>query len=97
MTSLASDMAGTHFGETKDAASMARQPASASFRIKRILSLVLTMVDSFCRPSRGPTSTILTDVVVVDVEAVRICNNLLRRRHPDARDNMKCIVLFFVW
>src|SRR5437899_5390052 len=51
---------GTHLGDTKDAASMLGKPA----RDRRSTSSTLTAPDtdsfSFCRPSRGPTSTILT-------------------------------------
>ena len=60
MTSVLVAICGTHFGETNDAASMLVKPA----RDRRSTSSILTAADtasfSFCSPSRGPTSTILT-------------------------------------
>src|SRR5690606_5915036 len=60
MTSAASDICGTHFGETNEVVSTFWKPASES----RLMSSTLTSVEmncfSFCRPSRGDTSTIFT-------------------------------------
>ena len=47
---------GIHFGLTKLVISMARRPVSESASMKRTLSSVAIMRDSFCNPSRGPTS-----------------------------------------
>jgi hypothetical protein len=55
-TSAASASWGIHRGDTKLVASMRDSPASASaWRSARFPS-VGTLVASFCRPSRGPTS-----------------------------------------
>src|SRR5260221_11197567 len=59
-TCALSDICGTHFGETKAVASTAGRPASASFSMSSILIAVGTFVASFCRPSRGATSTMRT-------------------------------------
>jgi hypothetical protein len=60
MTSALVAICGTHFGDTKDAASTLAKPA----RDRRSTSSIFTAADtasfSFCSPSRGPTSTILT-------------------------------------
>src|SRR5580692_5539385 len=60
ITSVEVAICGTHFGDTNEAASMLTKPA----RDRRLTSSILTsagMVSfSFCKPSRGPTSTILT-------------------------------------
>jgi hypothetical protein len=53
-----SAICGTHFGETKLPASISLKPASASASISAILVSVATIPASFCKPSRGPTSTI---------------------------------------
>ena len=55
-SSSASASWGIAFGLTKLVASMRRQPASINRSIRVILSASETGVDSFCRPSRGPTS-----------------------------------------
>jgi hypothetical protein len=49
---------GTRFGLTKLATSMRRMPASTARRMNSTLVAVETAAASFCRPSRGPTSTI---------------------------------------
>ena len=51
---------GTHFGETKLADSMTSRPQSCRRSINSTLTVVFTDCFSFCRPSRGPTSTIVT-------------------------------------
>src|SRR5690606_1319239 len=50
----------THFGETKLVASSFLTPAAIKSLISVCLTEVGTVMDSFCRPSRGLTSTILT-------------------------------------
>eukprot|EP01139_Manchomonas_bermudensis_P019674 Amastigsp_a677102_82.p3 type:complete len:137 gc:universal Amastigsp_a677102_82:799-1209(+) len=54
---------GTHLGDTNAPASMARMPAYASISMSLIfISTVISVaVLRFCRPSRGDTSTILTN------------------------------------
>ena len=59
-TSPPSASCGIHFGFTKLVISMARSPVSDSASMSFTLSSVGTMRDSFCRPSRGPTSYIVT-------------------------------------
>ena len=59
-TSPPSASCGIHFGFTKLVISMARSPVSESASMSCTLSSVGTMRDSFCRPSRGPTSYIVT-------------------------------------
>lgn len=51
---------GTHFGDTNDVASIADSPVCESKLISFTLFSVEISVFSFCSPSRGPTSTILT-------------------------------------
>ena len=60
MTWALSAICGTHFGETKLVDSMALKPVAESRLISSILTSVGTIIDSFCSPSRGPTSTIFT-------------------------------------
>src|SRR4051794_3413570 len=64
---------GIHFGFTKLVISMARSPVCESASTRRILSSVGTMRDSFCRPSRGPTSYSIT--------SGGNCSNTLRSYH----------------
>src|SRR5678816_3148609 len=59
-TSAASAICGTHFGLTKADTSIARWPAPLSASTKAILSAVPIAAASFCSPSRGPTSTMVT-------------------------------------
>ena len=59
-TSAWSAICGTHFGETNAVASTAGSPASASRSISSTLTAVGTLFGSFCRPSRGPISTMRT-------------------------------------
>src|SRR5215204_543627 len=59
-TSVWSAIWGIHFGETNAVASTAGRPASARRSISSTLTAVGTSARSFCSPSRGPTSTILT-------------------------------------
>src|SRR5262249_40513207 len=61
-TSAVSAICGTHFGETKLPDSTVLRPASASASINATLVASGTIVASFCSPSRGPTSTMRTDL-----------------------------------
>jgi hypothetical protein len=54
----ASAICGTRRGLTKLATSIRRIPASTARRMNSIFTSVGTDAASFCRPSRGPTSTI---------------------------------------
>src|SRR5262245_26682963 len=54
----ASAICGTRRGLTKLATSMRRTPASRARRMNSTFTAVGTLAASFCRPSRGPTSTI---------------------------------------
>src|SRR5471032_3477284 len=60
MTSALVAICGTHFGDTNDAASMLAKPALVRRSTSSIFTSAGTLSFSFCRPSRGPTSTILT-------------------------------------
>jgi hypothetical protein len=55
-----SAICGTHFGETKAPTSMVCKPASPRRSISSILTAVEMVCFSFCKPSRGPTSTMRT-------------------------------------
>ena len=55
-----SAICGTHLGETNAPASTAGRPASASRSISADLGRERHRRGSFCRPSRGPTSTMVT-------------------------------------
>src|SRR5215207_4341986 len=59
-TSVWSAICGTHFGETNAVASTAGRPASARRSMSSSLTAVGTSPGSFCKPSRGPTSTMRT-------------------------------------
>src|SRR3954469_22172956 len=60
ITSAASAICGTHLGETKLVTSISVNPASCNRCTRPILTSAGTWPFSFCRPSRGPTSTSLT-------------------------------------
>src|SRR3954462_9654320 len=60
MTPAASAICGTHFGETKLVTSISVRPASCRRCTSSILTAAGTGAFSFCKPSRGPTSTSLT-------------------------------------
>ena len=60
MTSALSAICGTHLGETKLVTSISLSPASCRRCTRPILTSAGTGSFSFCRPSRGPTSTSLT-------------------------------------
>src|SRR3990167_1593637 len=57
MTSALSAICGTHFGLTKLVTSISFRPASCKRCTSSILTAAGTGCFSFCRPSRGPTST----------------------------------------
>src|ERR1700674_1115754 len=59
-TSAASAIWGTHFGLTNAVTSMTGSFAAPRRLTNSILSAVETETCSFCRPSRGPTSTTVT-------------------------------------
>ncbi len=59
-TSAASAICGTHFGLTNADTSITGRRAAVNRSTNAILSVVLTAADSFCSPSRGPTSTTVT-------------------------------------
>ena len=58
-TSAASAIWGTHLGLTNADTSMTGRCAALRRLMSSILSAVGTSARSFCRPSRGPTSTIV--------------------------------------
>src|SRR5450830_357563 len=60
MTSLEVAICGTHLGDTNEAASTLMKPAAVSLLTSSILTSAEMVSFSFCKPSRGPTSTILT-------------------------------------
>ena len=60
ITASASAIAGTSFGCTNDTASMRLAPAATARSISSIFAPVSSSARSFCNPSRGLTSTMLT-------------------------------------
>src|ERR1700733_10467736 len=60
ITSAEVAICGTHFGDTNEAASMLTNPACDRRLTRWILTSAEIVSFSFCKPSRGPTSTILT-------------------------------------
>src|SRR4051812_6212052 len=60
ITCALSAICGTHLGETKLVTSISFKPASCNRCTRPILISAGTGSFSFCKPSRGPTSTILT-------------------------------------
>ena len=62
ITAAASAICGTQVGETNAVASMVFKPAAARRPINSVLISLLTGNASFCKPSRGLTSTIRTDL-----------------------------------
>ena len=59
-TSAASAICGTHFGLTNAVTSTTGSPARESRFTNATLSAVEIAAFSFCSPSRGPTSTMVT-------------------------------------
>ena len=62
MTASASAIVGTSRGCANETASIRRAPASTSRVISSTLASVERIVPSFCSPSRGLTSTIVTSL-----------------------------------
>src|SRR6186713_2614110 len=104
MTSAASAICGTHFGDTKLVTSISRRPACCSRCTSSILTAAGTICFSFCRPSRGPTSTSLTlrgnvldkDMVFPSITLVGVhhTSNLLPALHRhDLADDLRDAVL----
>ena len=60
ITSAPSLICGTHFGDTNEVTSIAPKPAAVSRSTSSTLTSAGIICFSFCSPSRGPTSTILT-------------------------------------
>lgn len=56
---------GTHFAETKLVASIVCNPVFDNRLISSIFTDVGTIFGSFCNPSLGPTSTILTELILL--------------------------------
>src|SRR5471030_807987 len=85
ITAAPSAICGTHFGETNDADSTFCKPAFASRFTSSIFTSVATNSFSFCRPSRGPTSTIFTlaGSMVVSLECVFVFAVLVTPFHID--------------
>src|SRR5690606_19581793 len=59
-SSALSPICGTHLGDTKEVVSIAFSPARSRRRTSSSLVSVETSCFSFCRPSRGPISTMRT-------------------------------------
>src|SRR5205085_7841012 len=60
MTCALSAICGTHLGDTKLVTSISLRPASCRRCTSSIFTAAGTGSFSFCKPSRGPTSTSLT-------------------------------------
>src|SRR5689334_1579977 len=88
-TAEVSAICGTHLGETKLPASMTRKPVRLRRSISSILISVATILDSFCRPSRGPTSTSFTDVGKVIAAASHAEDAELRGRDRRVRGDLE--------
>ena len=84
-TSPPSASCGIHFGLTKLVISMARSPVSDSASMSFTLSSVGTMRDSFCRPSRGPTSYSVTSGGSCSNTAANFTTRVTRRRAAPRR------------
>ena len=59
-TSAASASCGTARGLTNEVTSITGRPAADSRSTKRTFTVVGTVAEMFCKPSRGPTSTTRT-------------------------------------
>ena len=64
-TSAVSAICGKSFGGTNEPTSISRTPAACSAAIHRHLSAVGITTSRFCSPSRGPTSTISTSILLI--------------------------------
>src|ERR1700675_4320729 len=62
---------GIAFGDTKAPTSTVCSPAPTSASMNAIRSATLTGVFSFCRPSRGPTSTMRTESLMLISQSYR--------------------------
>src|SRR5262245_31012934 len=80
-TSVWSAICGTHFGDTNAVASTDASPAAASRSISSSFTSVGTSRGSFCRPSRGPTSTILTRLEVKSAFRLLHCDQFRTLEH----------------
>ncbi len=80
-------MAGTSFGCTNDAASIRRAPAATARSMSSTFALVSSSARSFCRPSRGLTSTIpaTTGAPRLDPPPEPILPGAVRRGHHFVR------------
>jgi hypothetical protein len=76
-SSRASAICGTALGLTKLVTSTTDSPESASISMSTRLVVVSTSCFSFCSPSRGPTSTILTRCGTLFSQWFGSCRNLL--------------------
>src|SRR5918995_5391580 len=90
-TSAASAICGTHFGLTKAVTSTTGRPALESRSTNATLSAVEIAALSFCSPSRGPTSTTVTRLGIMDgswleLDELVACLNELARPALDRRD-----------
>src|SRR5881394_3276313 len=70
-TSAVSAICGTHFGLTKAPTSITGRRAADRRLTNSILSAVETRACSFCSPSRGPTSTMVTRTLELYQRGVR--------------------------
>jgi hypothetical protein len=77
-TSALSAICGTHLGDTNDAASMLVKPAAAKRLINSTFTKVGTCIASACKPSRGPTSTMVTRPGKVATFENIVCVNDIR-------------------
>ena len=78
---------GTHFGDTNDPASMFLTPVEESLRINSSFVSSPNPLASFCKPSRGPTSTTRTSLAALGVVVEK-----LRRAHkrPSLKARSAC-------
>src|ERR1700737_178591 len=77
---------GIAFGDTKAPTSTVRNPASTSASMNAMRSATLTGVFSFCRPSRGPTSTMRTESLMLASRSCRLDLRELAPLLPDIAD-----------
>lgn len=93
---------GTHFGLTKLPDSTQLNPDIASLSIRAALMSAASAVVSFCSPSRGPTSTILTmSEILVEAFLRRQCDNAQYRKEEAKTEVSRArgwrSMLRFVW
>src|SRR5260221_7997180 len=87
-TSVWSPICEIHSAETKAVPATAGSPASASCSISSTFTAVGTSRGSFCRPSRGPTSTIFTRSFKAD--ELRALEHLVARGVVDFLHHAVC-------